>query len=52
MIALDSPYLLVLITGTSQSRQHVDTSLIHLESRKSPSAELFDVNSRRISIHR
>ncbi|GKA62603.1 hypothetical protein Tco_0762122 [Tanacetum coccineum] len=34
--ALDSPYLLVLITGASQSRQHVDTSLIHIESRKSP----------------
>nr|GEZ41002.1 reverse transcriptase domain-containing protein [Tanacetum cinerariifolium] len=50
-IALDSLYLLVLITGTSQSRQHVDTSLIHLESRKSPTAELFDVDSERISIH-
>ncbi|GKE41047.1 hypothetical protein Tco_1464452, partial [Tanacetum coccineum] len=50
-IALDSPYLLVLITGASQSRQHVDTSLIHLESCKSPTAELFDVVSRRISIH-
>ncbi|GJT94088.1 hypothetical protein Tco_1082933 [Tanacetum coccineum] len=33
---LDFPCLLVLITGTSQSRQHVDTSLIPLESRKSP----------------
>nr|GEZ85120.1 hypothetical protein [Tanacetum cinerariifolium]GEZ85125.1 hypothetical protein [Tanacetum cinerariifolium] len=42
--ALDSPNLLVLITGTSQSRQH--------ESRKSPTAELFDVDSRRIFIHR
>ncbi|GKA00735.1 hypothetical protein Tco_0673400 [Tanacetum coccineum] len=31
--------LLVSITGTSQSRQH--------ESRKSPTAELFDVDSRR-----
>ncbi|GJV65123.1 hypothetical protein Tco_1475951 [Tanacetum coccineum] len=50
-IALDSPYLLVLITGMSQSRQHVDTSLIHLESRKSPTAEQFDVDSGRISIH-
>nr|GEZ93593.1 copia protein [Tanacetum cinerariifolium] len=50
-VALDSPYLLVLITGTSQSRQHVDTSLIHLESRKSPTAELFDVDSGRISNH-
>nr|GEW19493.1 hypothetical protein [Tanacetum cinerariifolium] len=50
-IALDSPNLLVLITETSQSRQHVDTSLIHLESRKSPTAELLDVDSGRISIH-
>ncbi|GJU20275.1 hypothetical protein Tco_1153617 [Tanacetum coccineum] len=48
--ALDSPYLLVPITGTSQSRQHVDTSLIHIESHKSPTAELFDVDSGRISI--
>ncbi|GJS37306.1 hypothetical protein Tco_0535688 [Tanacetum coccineum] len=48
--ALDSPYLLVPITGTSQSRQHVDTSLIHIESRKSPTVELFDVDSGRISI--
>nr|GEV79645.1 hypothetical protein [Tanacetum cinerariifolium] len=48
MISLDSPYLLVLITGTSQSRQHVDTSLIHLESRKSPTVKLFDVDSGRI----
>nr|GEW52755.1 hypothetical protein [Tanacetum cinerariifolium] len=49
-IALDSPNLLVLNTGASQSRQHVDTSLIHIESRKSPTAELFDVDSGRISI--
>ncbi|GKD04264.1 hypothetical protein Tco_1179238, partial [Tanacetum coccineum] len=49
--ALDLPYLLVLITRTSQSRQHVNTSLIHLESRKSPTVELFDVDSGRISIH-
>ncbi|GJT73584.1 hypothetical protein Tco_1032870 [Tanacetum coccineum] len=41
-IALDSPYLLVLITRTSQSRQH--------KSHKSPTAYLFDVDSRRISI--
>ncbi|GJR01482.1 hypothetical protein Tco_0524466 [Tanacetum coccineum] len=41
-IALDSPYLLVLSSGTSQSRQH--------ESRKPPTAKLFDVDSRRISI--
>nr|GEY51095.1 DNA-directed DNA polymerase [Tanacetum cinerariifolium] len=47
----DSPNLLVLIIGTSQIRQHVDTSLIHLESRKSPTVELFDIDSERISIH-
>ncbi|GKE06889.1 retrovirus-related pol polyprotein from transposon TNT 1-94, partial [Tanacetum coccineum] len=41
-IALDSPCLLVLITEMSQSRQH--------ESCKSPTAELFDVDSGRISI--
>ncbi|GJU45490.1 hypothetical protein Tco_1202756 [Tanacetum coccineum] len=41
--ALDSPYLLVLITRTSQSRQH--------ESRKSTTAVLFDDDSGRISIH-
>nr|GEY29220.1 hypothetical protein [Tanacetum cinerariifolium] len=39
---LDSPCLLVLITGTSQSRQH--------ESCKSPTKSLFDVGSSRISI--
>ncbi|GJV92610.1 hypothetical protein Tco_1540423 [Tanacetum coccineum] len=49
-VALDSPYLLVLITRTSQRRQHVDTSLIQLASRKSPTKSLFDVGSRRISI--
>ncbi|GJZ32148.1 hypothetical protein Tco_0577584, partial [Tanacetum coccineum] len=48
--ALDSAYLLVLITGTSQSKQHVETSLIHIESRKSPTAVLVDVDTRRISI--
>ncbi|GJS61236.1 hypothetical protein Tco_0656020 [Tanacetum coccineum] len=33
-----------------QNRYPVDTSLIHLESRKSPTAELFNVDSGRISI--
>ncbi|GKC38333.1 hypothetical protein Tco_1050717 [Tanacetum coccineum] len=47
---LDSLYLLVFITRTSQSRQHVDTSLIHIESRKSPTAVLFDEDTGRISI--
>nr|GEY03947.1 retrovirus-related Pol polyprotein from transposon TNT 1-94 [Tanacetum cinerariifolium] len=32
---LELPCLLVLITGTSQSRQHVNISLIHIESHKS-----------------
>nr|GEV48092.1 putative reverse transcriptase domain-containing protein [Tanacetum cinerariifolium]GEV69270.1 putative reverse transcriptase domain-containing protein [Tanacetum cinerariifolium] len=41
-IALDSPYLLVLITETPQRRQH--------ESRKPPTVELFDVDTERISI--
>ncbi|GKF25556.1 hypothetical protein Tco_0081450, partial [Tanacetum coccineum] len=41
-VALDLLDLLVLITKTSQSRQH--------ESRKSPTKSLFDVGSRRISI--
>ncbi|GKF63310.1 hypothetical protein Tco_0186758, partial [Tanacetum coccineum] len=60
-----SPCLLVLNTGTSQSRQHnmrlfevdsgrnrypIDTSLIHIESHKSPTAELFEVDSGRIFI--
>ncbi|GJZ05375.1 hypothetical protein Tco_0538650 [Tanacetum coccineum] len=49
-IALDLLYLLVLITGASQSRQHVDISLIHIESRKPPIKSLFDVDSSRISI--
>ncbi|GJV04316.1 hypothetical protein Tco_1337885 [Tanacetum coccineum] len=50
--------LAVLVTRASQSRQHkshhrffpVDTSLIHIESRKSPTKSLIDVGSRRISI--
>ncbi|GJT91540.1 hypothetical protein Tco_1080385, partial [Tanacetum coccineum] len=49
----DSPCLLVLITRTSQSKQYsksesnsyypVITSLIHIESCKSPTKSLFDV---------
>ncbi|GJZ08222.1 putative reverse transcriptase domain, reverse transcriptase zinc-binding domain protein [Tanacetum coccineum] len=42
--------LAVIVTGASQSRQHVNTSLIHLESHKLPTAGLFDVDSERISI--
>ncbi|GJV57026.1 hypothetical protein Tco_1458031 [Tanacetum coccineum] len=48
---LDTPCLLDLFIGTSQSRQHVNTSLIHIESRKSPTAVLFDDDTGRISIH-
>nr|GEV18490.1 zinc finger, CCHC-type [Tanacetum cinerariifolium] len=55
------PYLRVsaalafLVTGASQSRQHgkselVDTSLIHIELRKSPTKSLFNVGSSRIFI--
>ncbi|GJT07833.1 hypothetical protein Tco_0842295 [Tanacetum coccineum] len=33
-----------------QNRYLVDTSLIHIESRKPPTAEMFDVDSGRISI--
>nr|GEV39410.1 retrovirus-related Pol polyprotein from transposon TNT 1-94 [Tanacetum cinerariifolium] len=47
---LDLPCLLVLITGTSQSRQHGITSLIHIEPCKSPTKSLFDVGLSRISI--
>ncbi|GJS67843.1 hypothetical protein Tco_0682408 [Tanacetum coccineum] len=47
---LDLPCLIVLITGTSQSRQHVETSSILIESRKSPTKSLFDAGSSRISI--
>ncbi|GKB46730.1 hypothetical protein Tco_0897483 [Tanacetum coccineum] len=42
--------LAVLITGASQSRQHVVTSLIRIESHKSPTMSLLDVGSSRISI--
>ncbi|GJT65449.1 hypothetical protein Tco_1016929 [Tanacetum coccineum] len=48
---LDSPCLLVLITGTSQSTQHVSISSIHVESCKSPTVVLFDDDTKRISIH-
>nr|GEY87830.1 Gag-Pol polyprotein [Tanacetum cinerariifolium] len=41
---------LVRRLGTSQSRQHVNTSLIHIESCKSPTKSLFDVGSSKISI--
>ncbi|GJX86460.1 hypothetical protein Tco_0337234 [Tanacetum coccineum] len=36
--------------GGGNDNGNVDTSLIHLESRKSPTAELFDLESGRISI--
>ncbi|GJU53732.1 reverse transcriptase domain-containing protein [Tanacetum coccineum] len=47
--ALDSLYLLVLVIRTSQSRQHVKSESD--KSCKSPTTELFDVDSGRISIH-
>ncbi|GJU53876.1 hypothetical protein Tco_1227590 [Tanacetum coccineum] len=40
----------VLVTRASQSRQHVDKSLIHIESHKSPTKSLLDVGSSKISI--
>ncbi|GKB74522.1 hypothetical protein Tco_0935934, partial [Tanacetum coccineum] len=42
--------LAVLVTEASQSRQHVSTSLINIESCKLPTAKLFEVDSGRISI--
>ncbi|GJX01629.1 hypothetical protein Tco_0185542 [Tanacetum coccineum] len=42
--------LAVLIIGASQNRQHGVTSLIRIESHKSPTMSLFDVGSSRISI--
>ncbi|GJZ27020.1 hypothetical protein Tco_0571273 [Tanacetum coccineum] len=39
--------LAVLVTRASQSKQH---GSIHIESCKSPTAKLFDVDSERISI--
>ncbi|GJZ87344.1 hypothetical protein Tco_0658954, partial [Tanacetum coccineum] len=35
---------------TGPNRYPVDTSLIHIESRKPPTAVLFDVDTGRISI--
>ncbi|GJY32147.1 hypothetical protein Tco_0415642 [Tanacetum coccineum] len=40
----------VVNSFTRPNRYLVDTSLVHIESRKSPTAELFDVDSVRISI--
>ncbi|GKA18039.1 hypothetical protein Tco_0697876 [Tanacetum coccineum] len=48
---LDSPCLLVLITGNFlKADNNFSTSLIHVESCKSPTKSLFDVGSSRISI--
>ncbi|GJY12166.1 hypothetical protein Tco_0381475 [Tanacetum coccineum] len=41
---------LMLVSMTPDVRKELVTSLIHIESRKSPTAELFDVDSGRISI--
>ncbi|GJV85723.1 hypothetical protein Tco_1525621 [Tanacetum coccineum] len=55
-IALDSLYLLFSLPerlkadNTDHYRYPVDTSLIHIESRKPPTKSLFDVDSSRISI--
>nr|GFB37274.1 hypothetical protein [Tanacetum cinerariifolium] len=48
----DSYYLSdkVVNSFTGPNRYPVNTSLIHIESRKSPTAELFEVDSGRISI--
>ncbi|GJZ82629.1 hypothetical protein Tco_0647802, partial [Tanacetum coccineum] len=48
----DSYYLFDLVVNsfTGTTRYPVDTSLIHIESRKSPTTELFEVDSGRISI--
>ncbi|GJQ94174.1 ribonuclease H-like domain-containing protein [Tanacetum coccineum] len=40
----------VPVIGLDQNLYSVDTSLIHIESRKSPTAVLFDVDTGRISI--
>ncbi|GJU44598.1 hypothetical protein Tco_1201864 [Tanacetum coccineum] len=47
----DSYYLLIYPSIHFLDQIAVDTSLIHIESHKSPTVELFDVDSRRISIH-
>ncbi|GJR22509.1 ribonuclease H-like domain-containing protein [Tanacetum coccineum] len=47
---LDLHACAVLITGYVSKGTHVDTSLIHIESRKSPTKSLFDAGSSRISI--
>ncbi|GKB76180.1 hypothetical protein Tco_0943075 [Tanacetum coccineum] len=41
---------IVPVIRLDQNRYPVDTSLIHIESRKSPTAVLFDVDTGRISI--
>ncbi|GJZ75533.1 hypothetical protein Tco_0639998 [Tanacetum coccineum] len=46
-----SLYRNVLKQTTRPNRYPVDTILIHIESRKSPTAELSEVDSGRISIH-
>nr|GFA56568.1 hypothetical protein [Tanacetum cinerariifolium] len=50
-IYLDDRAWRVLNFDSAGMRYPVDTSLIHIDSRKSPTAELFDVDSGRISIH-
>ncbi|GJV89874.1 hypothetical protein Tco_1533812 [Tanacetum coccineum] len=47
---LDLPCLLGSHCWNVSKQKHVDTSLIHIESRKSPTKSLFDAGSSRISI--
>ncbi|GJU42872.1 hypothetical protein Tco_1195829 [Tanacetum coccineum] len=47
---LDFTMLALFSLPERHNRQHVDTSLIHIESRKSPTAVLFDDDTGRISI--
>nr|GEW63151.1 RNA-directed DNA polymerase, eukaryota [Tanacetum cinerariifolium] len=55
MIRVDQIVTIFLIESSihilDHNRYSVDTSLIHLESRNSPIAKQFDVDSRRIFIH-
>ncbi|GKF68349.1 hypothetical protein Tco_0198028, partial [Tanacetum coccineum] len=52
VIVVDSKNLIDRVSSSKRRifKQHVDTSLIHIESRKSPTAMLFDDDTGRISI--
>ncbi|GJU57385.1 hypothetical protein Tco_1235151, partial [Tanacetum coccineum] len=49
-LAVSLPRMASQSRTTRKSETDIDTSLIHIESRKSPTKSLFDVGSRRISI--